>query len=83
VYGLFNESREHFQDLAGSREKWNFKFFDPKGDVMGLITRQWANMPAEYYNGARNYVVHIDRQRIRDARRVLMMLASGICLDVC
>ena len=83
VYGLYSDAQEHFQDIAGNREKWNFKFFDPKGDVMGLITRNWANMPNEHYNGPGNYVIHIDRQRIRDMRRVLFMLAAGICLDVC
>jgi hypothetical protein len=83
VYGLYTETREHVLDIAGNREKWNFKFFDLNGDVMGLITRQWANMPSEHYNGARNFVIHVDRQRIRDPRRVLFMLAAGICLDVC
>ncbi|HYF48205.1 MAG TPA: phospholipid scramblase-related protein [Planctomycetota bacterium] len=83
VYGLYTGNNEHVLDIAGNREKWNFKFFDPKGDVMGLITRQWANMPSEHYNGTRNYVIHIDRQRIREPRRVLLMLAGGICLDVC
>ena len=39
-------------------------------------------MAKELFTSADNYVVHIERSRIKDVRHVQLLLAAALCIDM-
>jgi hypothetical protein len=82
MFEMFNETGKYMIELVGEWDVWNFKLFAPKDETVGLITRQWTGVAKELFTSADNYIFHVDRNRIRDARHVLVLLSTALTMEL-
>jgi uncharacterized protein YxjI len=81
-FDIFDTQGNQIAELKGDWKGWNFTFSDMSGQKIGEVSRQWGGIAKELFTNADNYVVHIDRTKIKDATNLLVMLSAAICIDM-
>jgi uncharacterized protein YxjI len=82
AFDIYDENDQEVALLKGDWKGWNFKFTDKSGQELGTVSRQWGGMAKELFTSADNYVVHLERSKLKDAEDLLLLLASAICIDM-
>lgn len=81
-FDIFDNHDVQIAELQGDWKGWNFKFLDMTGETIGMVTRQWGGIAKELFTNADNYVVHIDRPKLKSATHLLVLLSAAICIDM-
>ena len=80
-FDIFDAQNNPVAELKGNLVGWNFKFTDPTGGLMGVVTKKWAGIGRELFTTADNYMISL-QENVSGRNIMALLLASGIAVDL-
>jgi uncharacterized protein YxjI len=71
-------------EVKGDWKGWNFRFLDPDGRELGLVTKKWAGLGKELFTSADNYGISLGEATGSGSGtdRIALLLAAGLAIDL-
>ena len=69
-------------EIKGDWKGWNFKFLNPQGGEIGLVTKKWGGLAKELFTSADTYAVSIAESGGEDRTTRILLIAAALAIDI-
>jgi uncharacterized protein YxjI len=69
-------------EIKGDWKGWNFKFLNPQGGEIGVVTKKWGGLAKELFTSADTYAVSIAQSGGEDRTTRILLLAAALAIDI-
>ncbi|RPH47511.1 MAG: oxidoreductase [Planctomycetota bacterium] len=69
-------------EIKGDWKGWNFKFLNPQGGEIGLVTKKWGGLAKELFTSADTYAVSIAEAGSEDRTTRILLIAAALAIDI-
>lgn len=81
-FDIFDEAGHRIGEVKGDWKGWNFRFLDPRGQEIGVVTKKWAGIGRELFTSADNYMIALHDQAATSPEQGPLLLAAGLAIDI-
>lgn len=79
---VFDASGNPLAEIKGDWKGWNFRFLDPNGRELGVVTKKWAGLGKELFTTADTYMISLSETASAGPKGSLLLLAAGLAIDL-